>query len=283
MFSPSDLNAPKIVCDISDSTVASVIATMKTAIADGADAFHLNISRVNLTDVEELKPIFDRIKVPIFSSNRRAAFFPVYGESDFEPRQESDEVRMAGLLRSVQLGGVGVDIEFDTFHEMPDDISIAQEGAAGLSSGKEGIGRLGEVSFDPTAVARQKEFIRSVKDAGGFTVMSTHTSRPMSVAETLVLAEAAAERGADYLKIVVRTRDEEDGDEVVRAALALRRKSALPFVIMPMGSATLATRAALFLLGGGWVFSQPKYVPTGFDQQPLPHLLVPLVRALRAS
>src|SRR5690606_37201924 len=106
MFNSNDLNAPKIVCDISDATVAAAIATMKTAIAAGADAFHLNISRIDYRDLTELQPIFDRIRLPVFCSNRRASFFAVYGESTFKPRNETDEERMAILLRSVQMGGV---------------------------------------------------------------------------------------------------------------------------------------------------------------------------------
>jgi hypothetical protein len=283
MFRANDMNAPKIVCDISDATVAAAIATMKTAIAAGADAFHLNISRLDIASTDELKAIFERIRVPVFSSNRRASFFAVYGESPFEPRLETDEERMSSLLRSIRLGGAGVDMEMDTFHAASEDIAIVQERAAGLASGRDGVGRLGEVTFDPTAIARQSEFLGEVKAAGGFSVMSCHTSRPMTADETLVLAEAAAARGADHLKIVVRTRTETDRDEIVRGALALRRRSPLPFVIMPMGGATLAERAALFMLGCAWVYSQPKYVPTGFDQQPLPELLVPMVRALRSS
>jgi hypothetical protein len=271
------------VCDISDATVAAAIATMKTAIVEGADAFHLNISRLDIAGADELKPIFERIRVPVFSSNRRASFFAVYGESTFEPRNETDGERMSILLQSVRSGGAGVDMEMDTFHAASEATSIAQERDAGLDTGRDGIGRLGEVTFDPAAVAEQKKFLQSVKAAGGFCVLSCHTSRPMTADETLVLAQAAAARGADHLKIVVRTRSEEDNDEVVRGALALRRKSPLPFVIMPMGDSTLAERAALFMLGCGWVYSQPKYVPTGFDQQPLPELLVPMVRALRAS
>lgn len=284
MFDAKNPNAPKIVCDISEHSVASVISTMRTALAHGADAFHLNVSRIDYRSLDDVAEVFQRISVPIFTSNRRAGFSPVYGDSQFEPRNESDDERMSIQLRCLTMGSVGIDMEMDTFHRQDDPVTLEQEKKAGLDPERgASFGKVGEVSFDPSAVAKQRDILKEVKKAGCFSILSSHTARPVSAKEACLLAQAAADRGADFFKLVVRTRSEDDQDEVVRAALELRRTASLPFVIMPMGQKTLATRAALFLLGGAWVFAQPDYVPTGFDQQPLPELLVPLVRALRSS
>lgn len=280
MFDSNNSSAPKIVCDVADCSVPAVIATAKKAISAGADVIHINVSRIDYTCVDELAPIFSRINVPILASNRRSAFFHVYGEGSFTPRQESDEQRTNILLDCVSMGCSGIDIEFDTFHDHPLNKSIDDEAAAGL--GSRDLGPVGDVSFSDDVCERQKEFIAKIQAAGARVILSSHTSRPVSAEEACILERAAAERGADFFKLIVRTKKAEDDDEIIRAALQLRRSSSIPYIIYPLGDRSLATRAALFLLGGAWVLGQENYVPTGFDQQPLVDLLPPLVRILKA-
>ncbi len=138
-------------------------------------------------------------------------------------------------------------------------------------------------AFDQDAIGQQKEAIRQIKSRGGFVIMSTHTARPINTSEVLLIARSAAERGADYVKMVVRTRSQEDQDELVRASLALRKESSIPFILMPMGHHTVATRLTLFTLGAGWAITQAEFVPGGFHQQPLIEAWLPIIRALRAS
>jgi hypothetical protein len=284
LFDAANPFAAKLVCDITDNTVESAIATMRRAAFKGADVFNLNVSLIGYEKLEELSRIFDGVKMPVFTAVRRASFLPVYGGTPFPPRQQTEAERVDVHLRCLDFGSVGVDMELDTFHTDKGSVSLANEIAAGVDQERASVlGPIGDVSFDEDAIGQQKEAIRQIKSRGGFVIMSTHTARPINTSEVLLIARSAAERGADYVKMVVRTRSQEDQDELVRASLALRKEISIPFILMPMGRHTVATRLTLFTLGAGWAITQAEFVPGGFHQQPLIETWLPIIRALRAS
>ena len=284
LFDSANPFAAKLVCDITDNSVESAIATMRRAAFKGADVFNLNVSLIDYEKLEDIGRIFVDVQMPVFTAVRRASFLPVYGGTPFAPRQQTDAERVGDHLRCLDYGSVGVDMELDTFHVDKGSKSRANEIAAGVDRERAGLlGPIGDVSFDADAIEQQKEAIRQIKSRNGFVILSTHTARPINTAEVLLIAQAAAERGADYVKMVVRTRSQEDQDELVRASLVLRRELSIPFILMPMGHQTVATRLTLFTLGAGWAITQAEFVPGGFHQQPLIDVWLPIIRALRAS
>ena len=284
LFDAANPFAAKLVCDITDNSVEDAIATIRRAAFKGADVFNLNVSLIAYHKLEELSLIFSDVKMPIFTAVRRASFLPVYGGTPFPPRQQSDAERVDVHLRCLDFGSVGVDMELDTFHIDKGAESLANEIDAGVDEERASTyGPIGEVSFDSDAIVGQKEAIRQIKSRNGFVIMSTHTARPINTSEALLIANSAVERGADYVKMVVRTRSQDDQDELVRAALALRKDISIPFILMPMGHHTVATRLTLFTLGAGWAITQAEFVPGGFHQQPLIEAWRPIINALRAS
>ena len=284
MFDAANPFAAKLVCDITDNSVEGAIATIRRAAFKGADVFNLNVSLIDYGNLDEVSRIFSDVQMPVFTAVRRASFLPIYGGTPFAPRQQSDAERVGAHLRCLDFGSVGVDLELDTFHGDTPPLSLAHEVDAGVDSERAAaLGPIGEVSFHTDAIAQQKDAIRQIKSRNGFVILSTHTARPINTSETLLIARSAAERGADYVKMVVRTRSQEDQDELVRASLALRKESSIPFILMPMGHHTVATRLTLFTLGAGWAITQAEFVPGGFHQQPLIEAWLPIIRALRAS
>ncbi len=284
LFDAANPFAAKLVCDITDNSVDDAIATIRRASFKGADVFNLNVSLINYEKLEDLSRIFDGVRMPVFTAVRRASFLPVYGGTPFPPRQQTDAERVDVHLRCLDFGSVGVDLELDTFHADKGSESLANEIDAGVDEERAStLGPIGEVSFDADAIGQQKEAIRRIKSRDGFVIMSTHTVRPINTAEALLIANSAIERGADYVKMVVRTRSQDDQDELVRASLALRKDISVPFILMPMGRHTVATRLALFTLGAGWAIAQAEFIPGGFHQQPLIDAWLPIISALRAS
>lgn len=281
MFDAANPFAAKLVCDITDDSVESAIATMRRAAFKGADIFNLNVSLIDYDDIEQLSRIFADVQMPVFTAIRRASFLPVYGGTKFPPRNQTDAERVLDHLRCLDFGSVGVDLELDTFQEKS---SLTDEIDAGVDRKRaDDLGPIGEVSFSRDVIAQQVDAIQRIKSRGGFVIMSTHTSRPLDTSEVLLIARSAAERGADYVKMVVRTQSQEDQDELVRASLALRKEKSIPFILMPMGRNTVATRLTLFTLGAGWAITQAEFVPGGFHQQPLIEAWLPIIRAMRAS
>lgn len=284
LFDAANPFAAKLVCDITDNSVEGAIATIRRAAFKGADVFNLNVSLLDYENLEEISRIFTDVQMPVFTAVRRASFLSVYGGTPFPPRQQTDAERVDVHLRCLDFGSVGVDMELDTFHVDKGPESQANEVNAGVDRARAStLGPIGDVSFDADAIALQKDAIRQIKARNGFVIMSTHTARPINTSEALLVANAAAERGADYVKMVVRTRSQDDQDELVRASLSLRKTLSVPFILMPMGHQTVATRLTLFTLGAGWAITQAEFVPGGFHQQPLIDAWLPIINAMRAS
>ncbi|MGE0339219.1 MAG: type I 3-dehydroquinate dehydratase [Xanthobacteraceae bacterium] len=282
IFDPENPLAAKLMCDVTDTSVASAIATMRQAAFKGADVFNLNVSRLDCGSVDEIAPAFSQIRLPVLTAVRRASFLALYGGGEPSRLYRSEEERIKVQLRCVELGAAGIDLELDSHDENP--ASPDAEIAAGVDPSRaRGLGPIGDISFDPAVVSRQKNTVRAVKERGGFVLMSSHTRRPIDTDEACLITQSAIERGADFVKIVVSVGSRDDQDELVRASLVMRKRFDIPFILMPMGRDTVATRIALFMLGGGWAVTQNDFVPNGFHQQPLIEAWRPIVNAWRAS
>ncbi len=282
VFDPRNPLAAKLMCDVTDTSVASAIATMRQAAFKGADVFNLNVSRLDCGSVEEVAAVFAQIRMPVLTAVRRASFLALYGGGAPSKLYRSEEERVGVHLRCVELGAAGIDLELDSFDESGGAVDL--EIAAGVDPARaKALGPIGDISFDEKSVAAQRKAVQEVKARGGFVLMSSHTRRPIDVAEACLLTQSAIDRGADFVKIVVSTGSQEDQDELVRASLAMRKKFEVPFILMPMGRDTVATRIALFMLGGGWAVTQNDFVPNGFHQQPLIEAWKAIVSAWRAS
>jgi len=282
VFDPRNPLAAKLMCDVTDTSVAGAIATMRQAALKSADIFNLNVSRLNCASAEEIAPVFGQIRLPVLTAVRRASFLALYGGGEPSRLYRSEDERIKVQLRCVELGAAGIDLELDSHDE--DTASIDAEIEAGVDASRaKSLGPIGDISFDPTVVAAQKNTVQAVKERGGFVLMSSHTRRPIDTNEACLITRSAIERGADFVKIVVSTGSQDDQDELVRASLVMRKQFEVPFILMPMGRDTVATRIALFMLGGGWAVTQNDFVPNGFHQQPLIETWRAIVNAWRAS
>jgi len=282
VFDPRNPLAAKTMCDVTDISVASAIATMRQAAFKGADVFNLNISRLDCSSVEEVAPVFAQIRLPVLTAVRRASFLALYGGGEPSRLYRTEEERFQVQLRCVELGAAGIDFELDSFDETGGSASLEIAAGVEASRGK-ALGPIGDISFDEQVVVAQREAVRAIRERGGFVLMSSHTRRPIDTQEACLIVQSAINRGADFVKIVVSVNSQEDQDELVRASLVMRKRFDIPFILMPMGRDTVATRLALFMLGGGWAVTQNDFVPNGFHQQPLIEAWRAIVNAWRAS
>ena len=124
----------------------------------------------------------------------------------------SDEKRAEYLLMAAQEGASIVDVMGDIFDKVE-----------------------GELSFDPLAVAKQKELIKKIQDCGASVLMSSHVSKVCSMEETWKYFQAHYERGVNISKAVFHCNNEEELAESRRISARLCEELPIPFVFVCSG------------------------------------------------
>lgn len=94
----------------------------------------------------------------------------------------------------------------------------------------------GELTMDPDAIAKQKDLIARIHDAGGEVLMSSHILKFTPAEEVLRIAKEHETRGADIAKIVTAANTEEEELENLRITTLLRRELNIPFLFLSGGS-----------------------------------------------
>jgi len=74
-----------------------------------------------------------------------------------------------------------------------------------------------ELAVEETAVEKQKALIDEIHRRGGYVLMSSHTMKDVSTEESVMIAKAQVERGADVIKIVNRAASAESIPNHLRA------------------------------------------------------------------
>lgn len=199
-------NKPLITCMVQASNPNDAIASVRNAIADGADAFGFQICRLEpeYRTEEHLKSIFRPMgNRPIYVTNYR------YG---FNEGKTDDELA-EGLLFELKCGATLLDVMGDMFCKDPR-----------------------ELTYDPVAVEKQKKLIAEIHARGGEVLMSSHLFRYAPAEEVLEIAKAQQERGADVVKIVCAANNEEEELEALRIITLLKKELDVPFLFLVGGS-----------------------------------------------
>ena len=184
---------PLITALVLCTTPEDFIAKIKASDAEGADAFGLQMCKLKKeyrTDAV-LKEIFAACNgKPIYVTSYRAD-----ASADF-----TDEECMDYLLQMADCGATLCDVMADCYCRTP-----------------------GEITWDETAVSRQKALIHELHRRGCEVLMSAHTDAYLTPEENLKIAQAHAERGADIVKIVHNTTSEDQLSECVESMNLLRK------------------------------------------------------------
>ena len=154
------------------------IKKIEDSIAEGADALGIQLCKLErkYRTRETLTKIFSACKgLPIYITSYRK------GASDGYTDEECVELLLLGLDCGLSVGSMMLcDVIGDLYGASP----------------------YYELATEPIAIERQKALINEIHRRGGYVLMSSHTMKDISADESVMIAKAQIERGADIIKIV---------------------------------------------------------------------------------
>ncbi len=219
-------------------TPDEMAAGCRHAVADGADGV--------LFDMLDLKPEFrnqESLEGVIKSFD--LPFMFCFYRND-RHLQADDNARQEVLLAAARAGASMIDVMGDLY-------SPAER----------------ELTFDPAAVARQKELIDRIHEAGSHVLISSHTRCFMTAEEVLKHLQITASRGADMVKIVTNADSPDELAETVRTTMLLKKELPVPFIHLCNGRYSTIHRFMCGRLGCDLVFAVSGYDPRYSFHQPM--------------
>lgn len=182
---------PLLTAMIQCSTPRECIIKIKASLAEGAEAFGIQLCRLKkeYRTKEILTEIFNACGgKPIYVTSYRYA----------ENGGYTDDACVKLLLLAVDSGATLCDVMGDIFERSPQY----------------------ELAESNEAVQKQKLLIDEIHRRGGEVLMSSHTNKSTTIEENLMIAKAHIERGADIIKIV---NNAEGTDEIPKYIEAIQK------------------------------------------------------------
>jgi len=241
----SDLSAPVLAGVVKESSVASAKSEIQNCIYDGAGMIDLHLPQLEDHGVDALKSIIDFSRLPILALN--------YRSYDWEDQAAAEEDRVASLLRAVEAGASGIDIQGYTYH-LP-----SKKGYCGNADYSFTKGNPKEVVTDPEIIAKQCTLIERVHVMGAEVLLSCHPGIPMTAEQVVELALFLEQRKPDLLKIVTIATNEEELTESFRAMVLLKKAVKTPISYHAAGRAGALSRVINPILGGHIAFCVDRY------------------------
>ena len=202
---------PLLTAMIQCSTADECITKIKASIADGADALGIQLCRLKreYRTKECLQRIFDACEGrPIYVTSYRHA------ESEGYTDEECGEL----LLLALDAGATLCDVIGDMF----------------------GICPPYQLAEDEEAIIKQKALINEIHKRGGEVLISSHVSKSMTVEECLSIAKAQDERGADVIKIVACSSEEEiDAARYIEAIQTILKNTTKKLLFLASGKSRI--------------------------------------------
>lgn len=203
---------PLITVLLSRETPEAYIAAAQAAFADGADAvcYQSCSLKPEYRNPETYKKLFEAAQGrPIYVTNYRHR----------TNENATDEEIAAHLLVLARAGATLCDVMGDLFDR-----------------------QVGEMSYDPAAIEKQKQLIDALHAEGAQVLMSSHVHQFTPADEVLRIALAQQERGADIVKIVTGAEDMEQQIENLRITTLLKKELRVPFLFLSGGVCNLHRR-----------------------------------------
>ena len=197
---------PLLCAMVQCSTVEECICKIQSSLAEGATAFGIQLCKIKreLRTRENLTKIFEACEGrPIYVTSYRYSLSEGY----------TDEECVDLLLLAIECGATIADIMGDMYDR----------------------GAKWELAENPEAVAKQKALIENIHAMGGEVLMSSHTKSNLTVEETLKVARAHEERGADVIKIVNETEKIEDLPKSFETVIELNKSVSKKFLYLESG------------------------------------------------
>lgn len=259
----SALPAPAVAGVVREKNARSAIAEIQNCLYDGADMIDLHVSCLENSDTKSLREIIGASRLPILALNYDQHY-------DRTALGQTEEERVESLLRAVEAGAAGIDMQGYTFH-LPSKKAFCGEDRFSFTKGGPK-----EVVTDPAVIEKQCRLIQQVHSMGAEVLLSCHPGIPMNCEQVVELARFLEQRGPDIIKIVTRANTQEDADECIRTMLALKKEIKTPVSYHANGNAGVVTRIINPLLGGQIAFCVDRYC----EESTLEQLDLRTVRAI---
>lgn len=230
---------PMLTCVISDENPDACIATIRNAIYDGADAFMLDMCKLDLKyhNYEDLHRIFDYCEDrPMIVMHYRSPL----------REQLTDQDLVDSLIVAIQAGASMCDIMGDMFNRSPLELSTDEE-----------------------SYRKQCALVDKIHALGGEVLMSSHTWVPMTVEHITEHAKALQSRGADMVKIAQIATTEEEAMEAFRSTAHLKHVLEVPYLHVCMGQHGKAHRQLSPVFGSAMALCIQQYTERSHKDQAL--------------
>lgn len=237
----SRLSSPALAGVVREKSTNAAIAEIQNCIYDGATMIDLHLSCLEKSDVDSLAKIMAGSRLPVL-----ALYYP-NGDSITE------EARVDALLRAVEAGAAGIDIQGYTF-DPPSKHGFCGEDMYSFTKGNPK-----EVVTDAQVIEKQCALIERVHAMGAEVLLSCHPGIPMKTEQVVELALFLEKRRPDIIKIVTRASDEEDLIESLRAMLLLKKEVRTPVTYHAGGRAGRLSRILNPVLGGHMAFCVDRF------------------------
>ncbi len=242
----SKLKAPALAGVVKEKSVAGAIAEIRNCVCDGADMIDLHLSCMECDSVENLKKIIATSKLPVLALNYNSTY-------ENKPAGLSEQDRVESLLRAIEAGAAGLDMQGYTFHQ-PSKAEFCGEDRYSFTKGNPR-----EVVTDPNVIAKQCELIDRVHSMGAEVLLSCHPGIPMTAEQVVDLARFLQERNPDIIKIVTVANDENDLLESLKAMILLKKEIQTPVAYHASGKAGMLSRIFNPILGSQIVFCVDRF------------------------
>lgn len=242
----SAIPAPAVAGCVRERTVKAAIAEIKNCYYSGADMIDLHLSCLEDTSTEALKKIISSTSLPVLALNYDLHY-------DWSRIHQTEEERVESLLRAIEAGAAGIDMQGYTFH-IPSRSEFCGEDRYSFTKAAPR-----EVVTDPAIIEKQCALIEKVHSMGAEVLLSCHPGVVMNAEQVLELARFLEERKPDIIKIVTKANTKEDCDEAVSAMTVLKQELNTPVAYHASGKAGIPSRILNPLQGGQIAFCIDRY------------------------
>ena len=201
-----------LTCMVQADDPSRIKELMDKSAPEGAEAFGIQLEQLGdaCKNREVYRDIFSHANGrPLYVTNYRTE----------KNTEKTDEELAQGLLEAADCGADLCDMMGDYFDRQPD-----------------------EMTYNETAVAKQRDLIDKLHKRGAKVLMSTHIKVFTPADEVLKIALSHQIRGADISKIVVGAENTEQQIENLKIINLLKEKLDIPFLFLSVGECGILRR-----------------------------------------
>ena len=250
----SEIQYPAIAGVVREKTVRAASAEIKNCLHHGAAMIDLHLSCLDNSDTDTLKSIISSTPLPILALNYNNTY-------DWNPANIDEDERVNSLLRAVEAGAAGIDMQGYTYH-LPSKNGFTGEDKYSFTKGNPK-----EIVTDEAIIAKQCALIEKVHSMGAEVLLSCHPGITMKRDQVVDLALFLEKRKPDIIKIVTRAESDDDLIECIHAMLLLKKEIKTPIAYHTSGKPGLLSRIINPLLGGQIAFCVDHYTDSSTMEQ----------------